>query len=235
MKTLLRFILTLLGIAILILGYFGLIPGIKTVSAKDLGITYTQSTSDTARTQTGITFGLLPPTEGPEGSIAFRGERAIETSLSGAELSALLAYDPWKYNWAKEPQIKIHNDGTIELSGYFNTDRYAGFLEAHGNRDTPTARTILQYAPYFPTEVPLYIKGTASWKDNMLSMDLQDVQIGRVTLRPEWIEKGEAQFTRDVEAHVINVPSVYVEELSFSNGSMHFKGSMPNEIKWAAE
>jgi len=222
----------------LVLGYFGFVPGVSVLfgsnKPRDLGINFTVQDSEAARQKMGVTFEELPATAVPEETLKFSGQKVIQQSFSDTELSALIAHDPWKYNYVANPQLKIHGDGTIECSGLFIKDRFPGYLQAHRVSDQ-TSKAIVDNMGFLPSRTPVYCQLTASWTENKLTVDVREVQVARLGIPDDQINKFESQLEADLQRTVLSVPGLTIKSLTFTNGQMTYDGTFPEKISWATK
>jgi len=226
--------MSLLG-GVVVLGYYGFVPVVSDLFGSnkpiDLGVSFNDTNTQDAIKKTGINFEYIQPTDKPEESLKFSGETAINTSFTSNELSALIANDKWKYNFLKNTQIKINDDGTSEISTGINTELLGGFAAAHGIEEDQIKPLIDQLK--MANSPPVYIKLAASWSNNSLKMDIQKIEIGRYLMDRDWIDKNESTITSQIENSILRTPGVSITSLTFLNGEMQYNGTLPDKIQWA--
>ncbi|MBI4080924.1 MAG: hypothetical protein HY430_04100 [Candidatus Levybacteria bacterium] len=236
LKILGGFIVLVVVVLLLIGGYFGFVPGVSAVfgsdKPKDLGVKYSQEDYESAVEKTAIDFGYKPSTGTPNNSIKFEGKIDINKSLTSAELTALLANDEWEYNFLRDTQIKINDDGTEEISGVLILDRIPGFLIARGYPED-LVHAMRDSVKYVPTDPTFYIKLDAGWENDTLQMNLQKAEFGRWPVDESFLKEYNSVITAVVQRHVLSVPNLHIDSLQFENGQMQYIGSFPEKIIWA--
>ncbi len=235
MKVILRLIIFIgivVVIAVLILGYFGLIPGVSRIfgsdKPKDLGATFTQDDFNTGRSKTGTKYVLLPSDLSPEESLKYSGTKVVKTSFTDKELTALIHNRPWKYFPVKDVQLKIHEDGMAEASGVILVDRIIPCLKAFGV-DSDQAESAMKRVGFLKTNPPFYIKGTGSIINNEIELDIKKLEIGRL---PVPLELGLFPISNEdiinfIEARLKTVSGLSIKSLTLKGGKLFFDGTLP--------
>lgn len=166
-----------------IFGALGYIPGLSKVlgaeKPRDLGITYTEADFATARAKSQLQYIELPSTNPPELSIIRAGTRPITTSWNSAEMTSLLNDRPWKYWPISDVQLRINDDGSVELSGVVDRDILKGYAAAIGVSPEVATGVI----SFLPPKSAFYIKATTSLKDNKVNnFEIQSVSYGKMII-----------------------------------------------------
>ena len=238
MRTLLKFLLLVIVVTILagvaFAAYLGFVPGLSKyfgiAKPKDLGVTYSKQDYDTYLKKAGFTVETVKEPKNGK-SIEFSGKSAVSQTFSQEEISGRLNYSQWKYMLISNTQIRINNDGTVEMSANLNTDKLTGFIQAVGGgsysgEEIEKAKGILNK---LPPNLPVYAKFTAEVKNNKADISVQALQIGHFTIPLDKI--GGDAAVEAVTDHIFEiVPGFYAEQVSFSDGKMQFKGSAPNKV-----
>jgi len=225
-------IVVLLGVVAL--GYLGFVPGLSDVMGsnkpRDLGITYTASDLNSANSKLGVTIKTLPPTENGIDSLSRSGQQQVTASFTSAELTALFNdhSQKWKYYPIKDIQVKIGDDGTIEMSGVLLVNRFKGLADAleipEGGRSQ-----IRPYLSYVSSNPSIYIKGRLSVANNVVQSDITEIQIGRFSVggdQLQGIQPVIEQFIQDrADGRIIHINSA-----SFSNGKANIDVLIPQEV-----
>jgi len=230
------FLLTLfflLFIAAFILGFAGLLPGVSKLfgadKPKDLGIKYSVEDLQSADQKTGIKIVILPLVGSPQESLSYSGNVNVNTRFTSEELTASINrwFEKWKYFPLSDCQIKINADNSVEISGIFRTDRVYGYLAAAGY-DQKDIERVLGTIDTIKTNPPFYVKSNASIKDNTLSLDIEKIMIGKLSLPSFWIKNHQKEIAQFLEEDRINrIPKVDVRNLNFEAGTMKFEGVIP--------
>jgi len=166
----------------------GYIPGVSkwlgTDKPKDLGIRYTDADRASARAKSQLVYLELPVNTAVEDSIVRKGSRPITTSWSSSEMTALLNDRPWRYWPIKDVQLKINNDGTAELSGIVNKEKFGNYAVAVGipRELAKSAATLM------PANSAFYVKAKTSLENNEVKdFDIQSVTYGKIIIPPSML------------------------------------------------
>lgn len=239
MKTFLRALLVLIiflvPTSLLLLAYFGLLPGLSQVfgsdKPRDLGVTFTPQDLKNADEKRGTKFTFLENSASEKESLKFSGQKSGSVNLTSAEISALMdrGARSWKYYPLDKAQIKIHEDGTIELSGLLRLDRLAGFARAR-NYSQQQVQGILGKFAWLKSNPAIYLKGRLSVTDNKVDAQLQEAEIGRLSLPQNLLAQNKENINLFLgEDQIRQTPGLSVNSLNFRNGQMFFNGTYPQE------
>lgn len=109
-------ILLLILAPILVLGYFGFIPGVSNLfgsnKPRDLKIRYTEENRLAARAKTKVEYGELSADTPASTSLVRTGSRPVKFEMSSAEVTSLMNNRPWKYFPYSDVQVKFNADGS---------------------------------------------------------------------------------------------------------------------------
>ncbi|MES2952986.1 MAG: hypothetical protein V4674_00295 [Patescibacteria group bacterium] len=230
------------GVAVLALllvgGYYGVVPVLSTVlganSPDHMGAMPTDQEFTSAKTKLGLTIKEQKEDTPIRTSLRFSGKSNINASFTANELSALLRNDLWRYNFIREGSVRINEDGTAEVTGQMLVSRLPGYAEAHGI----SLAAIKQYLdPMISLGLtPAFrVKVDAEWKNNKLTMEIQEITVGRYQVPEEWLSENKQPIEQFVQTMVLAVPGVSIQTLDFKGGKMNAVGSFPSEISWAVE
>ena len=232
MKTIIRVLFFVVVITLIIFGiaaYLFLVP-------KSLGVTTSPEDLASLRTKTngGITFETLPASDSPAKSITFSGSKSVDAQFTSSELTAFFAASKWKYNVFKNTQVRVNADGTVELAGALPLDRLANFAVARGISITGLteytgALSSLGIGPAF------HIKLNGSGDQNKLSLSVSEASIGPITIPGVVLQKNQAALQNTVQTAVTAIPGVHIDHLDFKNGTMNFKGTIPEKVSRVTE
>ncbi|MBI3366353.1 hypothetical protein HY041_01860, partial [Candidatus Roizmanbacteria bacterium] len=119
-----------------LLSYFGFIPYVSTIlgtdKPKNLGIGYSQKEFFAYVNKAGTKIVEMTEPADAAHSIRYSGKFDLKEVFTQEEISARLNYALWKYMPVTNTQVKIHRDGTIELSGTVLMNRLDGFIARVG-------------------------------------------------------------------------------------------------------
>lgn len=234
MKTLLRIILILILIIVTALAYFGFVPYISTFFGSttpiNLGINYSQKDYDNfvTKAKTELTFVDQNPL--PDKSVSFTGKIKLEDSFSAEDVSSRINYAKWKYMPVSNVQLRINKDNTVEFSANLLTNRLEGFAKefAGTNYTNQQIETALNFIQKIAPNPPVYAKFTASVINNRSSVAVASLQIGRFNVPLEKFG-GNAAVMMVVDKIIQSVPGFYAETATFANGTLNFKGTVPQK------
>jgi len=162
------------------LGYIPVVSKwLGTDKPKDLGIRYTAEDKASARAKSQLEYLELPADTPVEESIVRKGSRPVTTSWSSAEMTALLNDRPWKYWPINNVQLKINDDGTAELSGILNKEKFGNYATAIGIPATIAKSA----ATFMPANSAFYVRAKTSLENNEVKdFDLQSITYGKIKI-----------------------------------------------------
>lgn len=171
-----------------VISSLGYIPGLSrwigAEKPKDLGIRYTDADLVSARAKSQLVYLELPATTAVEDSIVRKGSRPIVTSWNSSEMTALLNDRPWRYWPIRDVQLRIDNDGTAELSGIVNKEKFGNYAIAVGI-PRELAKTA---AALMPANSAFYVKAKTSLENNEVKdFDIQSVTYGKIIIPPSML------------------------------------------------
>lgn len=213
------------------MGYLGFIPGLSLFAADkpyDLGIRYTQQEYFSYVQKSGTKISHLRQEVDPASSIIYSGQKPLKQSFSQEEISARLNFFQWKYMPFVNTQVRINQDGSIEFSGNFQTDRFDGFLAKVYNSgySKDDVKYGLKVFGGLMSSPPVYTKFKASVENNISTISIEKIKVGRLNLPLEEINANG--ILKKITQKVIgNVHGLYIKSLSFNEGKMEFEGTVP--------
>ena len=179
---LLAFLILLIS-PILVLGYFGFVPGLSSFfgsdKPRDLKIVYTDADMKSALVKNKVEYETLPVNTPDEESIKREGTQNINAEFTSSEMTALMNKVAWK-NWPyQNVQVKFNGDGTGEISTRLLKNKLPGYFAYMG-----VPRQVLDFAiKFLPLDPVIYLKGKVALTNNkMTTFDVQQFEIGRVQL-----------------------------------------------------
>ena len=224
-----------LGVVVLLLVFglslLGIVPILSTVlgaGPKDLGIRFTQDDSSAARQISGGTEIIsLSKDTGASEDFRLEGKKNARFTMDSKELTAHSNNRPWKNYPVKNLQIKIHEDGSIEASATLIISKAIPYAMGLGYSEKQIKDAMQKYS-IPPFEVPFYVFGKGSVKNDSVSVNAGTVKIGAVTV-PTGIVAQANKEAESVLNDVIrkNSQAFHAEEVSFDKGKMTFVGQVP--------
>ena len=229
MKAFLGIILTLIIAVIGVGGYIGFIPGVASVfgsdKPRDLGVKVTKEDSDKAQAMTGVILADLPSDTPISQSIKFEGKKEVKVSFDDISGSAIMNNRPWKYYPFYNVQVKIHPDGTIESSGMINMDKVFQYTESLGFATADVEKAMNDYK--IPKmNMPYYIKGKGEVINNKVTLNVDAVQAGRLSIPSSIISQNQSRAAQVVETAINKLEGFYAKSLKVENGKVVFDGTM---------
>lgn len=217
--------------ALLVLGYLGFVPAVAGVfgsdKPRDLGVRATQADLQSANEKTKVKLVQLPATTSPQESLKYSGQIPASATFSDRELTALINNGKWKHNPVADCQVKIGSDGAVEASGMLRMDRVPGYAAATGVSAETVNAVVDRLKIAANSSPPFYLKGTASVANNRVTIDAQQVEVGRFPVPSGWISDYKGAVVGFVEDRIRRVPGLSVKSLTFANGSAKFDGTLP--------
>jgi hypothetical protein len=241
MKVLLGFLLGILAVVfvlVLVAGYFGFVPGIAAVfgsdKPRDLGVTYTQNDYQSARQKSNIKRVDLPPNTPPEQSLVCSGEHAANFNLTDNEVTALINEKSWRYFPVHDGQVRFNADGTAEMSGILELDTLEGYARARGysEEDFKVVTDWLGRFAMVQKDMPFFVKGTGS-VGGSIDFNILKLELGRFSVPVDQINGRKAELINLLEEGLGRIDGFSVNKLNFSNGQMHFEGTLPDQVNRA--
>lgn len=207
----------------------GLVPGVSSVFGADkpidLGVKTSLDLFNTANTKMGITrVGNAASAD----KVTYLGSHPVDVSLSSGKVSSLFSEGKWKDDPITEDfQMKIHSDGTVEMTGILDRTRLDGYLSATDFSD------VLAYTKTFnflPEKVPFYLNGSASVVNNKVNLKLTSAKIGRLPLPTD---SGSISAVEDfIERRISKISGMNIASLDFNSGELNFKGTFPSKMSF---
>lgn len=222
---------------VLALGYVGLAPGVSALFGSDkpreLGVKPTQPEAAGASEKARVRLIALPPNLAPRESLKLLGQTSLNSGFTDRELTALINSHEakWLYYPVSDCQIKIHNDGTVEASGILRVDRAYGYAAATGMASELVDMLVdrLKIANLNPA---FYVRGTVSAADNRVVGDLQQAEIGRLSI-PSNLVFDHKEAMVGFQEDRIRAAGISARSVTFSNGSMQFDGTVPESVAFS--
>lgn len=199
-------------VLLLIAGYTGFVPVISdlmgTNSPRDLGVKYTKE--DYVNAMQKANFELDSSAGyGPETKISYQGKQNIDTTFTQEEISALISFDHAENYPARDAQVKINEDGSIEVSAKIKIKDYKGYSLNNA----------------------VYVKGKAELSSpNRISLtDVDEVEIGRLPAPVTDSIINEVE--QEINDRISRIPGLYIESVNLEKGAAGFKGTIPESAK----
>lgn len=223
-------------IPVCVLGYFGFVPGVSNVmganKSKDLGVRYTAQDFAVYQNITGATFlnfANAPANPNKPGKkIVFANPKPVDVILTDTQITAAINSTGWSWMPITNTQVKFI-EGGLEVSGNLqltHIKEFVGFVGGVGysNADIDTG---VAWAGKFINNAPVYIKANASIENDVVNLQITNATIGRFNVPVDQSQKVLQTGTTNV---VNNTPNLQVTSATFSDGAVHFVGTIPTTV-----
>ena len=128
-------------------------------------------------------------------------------------------------------QVKIGDDGGVEMSGVIEMGRLKGFADSKGY-DEETRREIRPYLRYITSNPAIYVKGNFNIVNGVVSSQVEAFKVGRLTI-------GSGQLLElnyvleDYITEIIGSPRLVIRNVSFQNGQSTIEGDIPKQVAFS--
>ena len=219
---------------VLILGFLGFVPVLSDLLGANrglnLGISYTKTDYNSAVNKLGITVTPLAQNLSPSDSIVASGSHRVDQTLTSAELTALVNTmgDTWAYFPIKNTQIRINQNGSVEVQANLIMNRFDGFATALKLSDS-VKQEFSSYSNLIKTNPSFYMKYTMSITDGQTQSNINVMKLGFIDVPAPELAKIQTAFASFVQRVVERTPRV-INNLTFGDGTVHIVGSTPDTI-----
>lgn len=237
LRTLALFVAIFLGVAVLVAGWFGAVPGVSyllgATKAQDLGVRYSTADMKSYEDKTGIQFAdfaTAPQNPNRPGKkLIFGDPKTVDgLVLTQSEITAAVNGLDWKSMPLSNVQVKF-GDGSVEVSGNLNADKVASFIQFIGGvgYSQSNVNKAVGWAQRLLNNAPVYVNASVSATNDQLAFTLHEAKVGRVAI-PQDIA---ANVLRTGLTNAINNADNYeIKAASFSAGSFVFSGTYPTTV-----
>jgi hypothetical protein len=227
-----------LVLVVLVLGYFGFVPGVSSIMGankpRDLGVRYTEADYQNYFSKTGGNlkdFAWAPNNpETPGKKTVFADPKtAKDLSIKQEEVTAVVNMIDWSWMPINNAQIKFSNGDVVEVSGNLQVDNIVnfsrfiggiGYSEADINKAVDWANKLLD-------NPAVYIRAKTSVSKDVVSLELQEVSVGRFNAPLNIADK---VFRTGSTNAIAKTPNFSAENVTFNDGTMTFSGTYPQTV-----
>jgi len=232
MKAFVTIIVVLALIVVGVGGYLGFIPGVSSIfgsdKPRDLGQKITLEDSKAIQLKTKVEIVELPKDTPVENSFQLVGKKDMSFSFDGKEATALVNNRPWKYYPFSNVQIRLNPDNTIETSGMVNMDKLFDYAKSLGYSAEDVKKAMDEYK--IPRiNMPFYAKGTADITYDHVTMNVQEVQAGRLSIPSSVIISNQDRITSFVQDVVGKINGFSAKSLRVEDQKFIFDGTLPEK------
>jgi hypothetical protein len=217
---------------VLVGGYLGFVPIVSNVLAKqrDLGVEIDHNYYSAVSEQLGIEMNLSDP----DGVPSYEGTVPLEESFSSEQASSILAgwetlYDYIKYVPFEDVQIKIHEDGTAEMSAILNVAKGIEIAREMGYTGEEIDEG-LKYVKFVNNRMPFYAKGRAGIQNGQVFLEGDVLEIGRVKVPENILKTVETGASSITEQRISQIPGLNVDSIELKNSKAHVSAEIPQKV-----
>ena len=212
---------------VLVLGFFGFVPGLSNIlganKPKDLGVKYSEADLAAGRAMTGVTLEAMPATDK---SLAFSGSKSISGTYTNEIITAMINGAKYKYYPITNAQVKISDDGTIETSGNFNISKAVVWSNTLGG-DKGLGEKAQSYIGTVSSNPSFYLKGKMTVVNNQITLNIDSAKISRFNAPKSIIDQYQGQLADFVGQRIANIPGMNINSAMFAGSKMVLDGSYP--------
>ena len=237
LKTLGIIVVVVLLVAILALGYLGFVPGLSdllgSTKPKDLGVRYTSADLASINAKTGVTYTTLPSSTVASKSEVVTGSKSLQTTVTQEELTAMVNdhSSKWKAYPASDVQVRINQDGTMEMTGILRLDRLENYVAALGVTGEQIQQ-VLSPAKALSTNPRFYGKWDIDVANGQVTGKIDMITIGNLDLPQDQIAANKAILFQAIQSRLQKL-NINAKSISVSNGKLNFDGSVPTQVALA--
>lgn len=213
-------------------------PGL--IWTRSLGVTYTQTDYNSIMDKLNYTKDDAPTGDSKDlYNYIYGPANSVDTEFTSEELTAFFNENRPSYYPLKNVQVKINEDGTIEVSASANVDYFLNDVLG-GKYTRAQIENEIPVLGILPDNVNIYVKFTGSVTQNISYINVYAVTVQGVTIPDKYflpvsaaniISAGVNDFiTKSNTETGSSYESIYVE-----NGVLKFKGSVPSSLERVAK
>ena len=241
-KKLLVVLIVIAVVVVMGLGYLGVVPGVSKLLAadkpKNLGVTCTDADFNSIMSKNHVKRIVLESAPDIKSSFVLQGSQTINNTFTDREITARLAKDDdWPLNPFTDVQVKIAQNGVVEASGIVHVDRLRAYAQATGvpQKEIDAIAKGMDTYKIPRGSFPAYVKGNLSIKDNSLDINLSELSMGKLPVPETLYRQAKAPFESFVHERLTSggYGSLSIKSLTFSDGTMHFSGTISRTITTA--
>jgi hypothetical protein len=221
MKKFALFILFLIIVGIGVAAYLGFVPGLSPllVKPRDLGKVADKSLVTAFETKYGNSTGT--------------GQVDLNVQLTDTQVTSIFAVweDRDKLFPLHSVQIRFNSDGSGEASGYVRIAQVVDLATnlGYSSSDISAAK---KYINYVSGDLVFYVKGTGGMTDNVLSLNPQTFELGRVKV-PDSITVPATRAVEDmIKKRLTQIGGADIKQAGIKDGTFQLVGRVPATIKY---
>jgi hypothetical protein len=237
LKILLSTLAIVLLLPLLIAGWYGFVPGLSNLmgarNPRDLGVVWTEADYISFIEKTGASFmdyeNAPARTDDPaKKEILSDPNSATDLLFTQEELSAAINSVKWSWMPISNAQVRI-SEGTVEVSGNLELDNiedFVRFIGGVGYNESDVAEAA-KWGRRFVNGAPIYIKTSAEVTNDVASLALQEVTVGRYKAPQEIASNVIYNGTNN---SVNNAANFEAKAANFTEEGLVFTGTYPRTV-----
>lgn len=233
MKSIFKFISSLILLTIILagfLGYIGYLPQVAKILGtdrpRDLGIKVTEEIKKKALKKINVEQKKMVDSSDPSLSISYIGQHEVKEDFSGEELTAIANNSKWIYYPVANIQILISGN-KMEITGLLKTERIIGYVIATGGSKYNIGNILLKIRLPKGT-IPFYLAGTGSGKENKVLLKIEKLEIGRLSIPNNWVKDNIKYIEIFAEERIKFVRGLEIKSATLENDQFKFSGKLPD-------
>lgn len=228
-------ILITLSVLVLVVVALGFIfPGL--VWTRSLGVRYTQTDYNSIIDKLNYTKDAAPTGDSADSYNYVYGEPTnVDTEFTSEELTAFFNENRPSYYPLKNVQIKINEDGSIEVAAAANVDYFLNDLLG-GKYTREQIQSEIPALGLLPDNVNIYLKFTGSVTNNISTIYIDLATVQGIEIPSNYTSSSSAiniieSSLNDFIAKLNADTGSNFESLTVQNGVLKFKGSVPSSLE----
>jgi hypothetical protein len=206
-----------------------LFPGL--LWTKSLGVKYTEADYKKVMEKLGYSLDTNLVTE----SYTYGPPTAIDTKFTSEEITALINKNESEYYAIKNAQVKLNDDGTIEIVGSANTDYFLNEILG-GKYTKEEVSSMLPIPGLLPSAVNIYLNLNGSVTNNKTNISINSVSVQGVEIPSSITNSYESinSVTEGLDNIILkcnNESGSSFDEIKVENGKLVFKGKIPSLLE----
>jgi hypothetical protein len=164
--------------------------------------------------------------------LKIEGSKPLNAQITENELTALLNQpsSQWKNYPVKDVQLKINNDGTVEMTGKIVAKRFENYAQ-DTNMPSKYKDLIVDNAKLVPVSPSFDYKGNMKIENGKVVGEMTDLKVGPLEVPKEWTDNNKDFISGFVEDR-INSAGMKVNSANFDNGKLNIDGTVPETISF---
>jgi hypothetical protein len=231
--TLVAIVVIIVAVSIFVAAYFGLIPSLSKffLKQKDLGVSYDEALVEQVYADINFVTEFGDLTEPTTSDLIYTGANELTRDFTPEELSSMLSSwsDHYQYVPFKNMQVKIYDNGGVEISGILMIDRAVGLAKVLGYTNDQIDAA-MKYADFLTNEIPFYGKGTGSAINNDVEISADSLQLGNLEIPDQYKDVVLNGVEDAIEKRIAQMTNLDAKKVTFDDSKLHFEGVVPAKV-----